>query len=534
MSKSKNIIFVILSMLLLSGSATYPMSYVKRWVTGPILKITSKAFAIFKRRPKTIIATAAAATGAFMLGRVIKTKNEHLVHALNNNQEFGSAILYNIFGATVPEDEQAPFVEQLVQAIRNQDYDTAQMYLESGIRIAKDQATLYADEFIEACAHKNDEQAKFWGFAGVSLEKQNERVTNALLHVLYFSHYASTLKMGKDGNPIFGENHHKSLEMVRSLIKLGANIDANNPEAAQIFHLVTFKGNKTIVLELINAGININIANFKGDTALHIAAHMGYTGIIQSLLQHKALINIQNKLGQSPLIRSIMADHLDTAGFLLRNHADVNIATNDGITPLMYAAMNGMVNFVVRLLACPTIDVHMQDAQGRTALEVASTEEIRDLLREYIQSNYLDDAQAPHGTTPLMRALIMNHRGLARNLCHLANNDLDDQDSFGCTALMRAIQRKNEPIALLLIEQGANVNIHDNVNMTALMYAAQYGLEHVVERLLGQHPEIDAQNDEGWTALMCATAANYPAIMQSLMASGAQKGTRIINGKVRP
>ena len=185
-----------------------------------------------------------------MLGRVLKTKNERLVHAINNNDEPQSELL-NLLGATVPQDQQEPFVEPLVQAIRDHDYETAYRYLNFGILIPKDQATQYADEFIEASEARDDKQSNFWAAAGVSLADPNEQVRNALLNALHFSHCAKDQKKVIPNKLPLGHNHKKSLESVRLLIKLGARIDANKPEAAYFSILLHLKATKRLFWNLL-------------------------------------------------------------------------------------------------------------------------------------------------------------------------------------------------------------------------------------------------------------------------------------------
>jgi ankyrin repeat protein len=57
--------------------------------------------------------------------------------------------------------------------------------------------------------------------------------------------------------------------------------------------------------------------------------------------------------------------------------------------------------------------------------------------------------------------------------------DINAKDDEGKTALMFALESKNQYIAEYLLEQGADVSIKDNAGNTTLMYAQ----EHSAKRL---------------------------------------------------
>ena len=54
-------------------------------------------------------------------------------------------------------------------------------------------------------------------------------------------------------------------------------------------------------------------------------------------------------------------------------------------TPLMHASIFGQVNAVKFLLQAGA-DIHATDKNGKTALELARTEEVKNILREELKS----------------------------------------------------------------------------------------------------------------------------------------------------
>ena len=81
----------------------------------------------------------------------------------------------------------------------------------------------------------------------------------------------------------------------------------------------------------------------------------------------------------------------------------------------------------------------------------------------------------------------------------LYNADVNVRDSYGFTALMRAVSEKNLDIVKILLEAGADVNAKNSNGSTALIGARS---DNIVKLLIEAGAEIDAQDSEGKTALM--------------------------------
>ena len=61
-----------------------------------------------------------------------------------------------------------------------------------------------------------------------------------------------------------------------------------------------------------------------------------------------------------------------------------------------------------------------------------------------------------------------------------AGAKLDVRSKSGQTALILAVGRQTEDIALVLIESGADIHIKDDLGMTAKKYAELFKLQHVL------------------------------------------------------
>ena len=106
--------------------------------------------------------------------------------------------------------------------------------------------------------------------------------------------------------------------------------------------------------------------------------------------------------------------------------------------------------------------------------------------------------------------------------CLQAGADVDDKDSDGRTALMRAAGVGDADCVRLLIEAGADVEDKDSGGRTALMRAARYNHTDCVRLLIEAGADVDDKDSDGWTALMRATEEGDADCVRLLIEAGAK------------
>ena len=148
--------------------------------------------------------------------------------------------------------------------------------------------------------------------------------------------------------PLHKAAENGSLEMVKILIEMGADIDAKDEGKATPLHYCILVGNIEIVKILLQKGADME-ARLEGEvisvcTPLHVAVKFSHMDIVKLLLGNGAQINTQDKIGNTVLHHTVENDtyhfdpfdpyfFLEIVKYLLEHGAQVDIRNNDNKTP---------------------------------------------------------------------------------------------------------------------------------------------------------------------------------------------------------
>lgn len=118
-------------------------------------------------------------------------------------------------------------------------------------------------------------------------------------------------------------------DMVRLLIKHGANIRACNPEGRTALHTAAIKGHVECATILLNHGADLNEASMNGRTPLMMAIIHNKHDILKLFLEH---CQKHHGLQNSGLLGTIIAEHADadTMSILASSHHLLKLLGLDG------------------------------------------------------------------------------------------------------------------------------------------------------------------------------------------------------------
>jgi uncharacterized protein len=339
-------------------------------------------------------------------------------------------------------------------------------------------------------------------------------------------------------------------------------------------------GDRPAIRLLAAQPAEVAAAEADGTTALHWAVRQDDVETARLLLDAGADANAETRHGITPLSLAAINGSVPATELLLKAGADPNRALPEGETALLTAARTGKPA-VLKLLLAHGADIRAREHWfGETALMWAAAENHSDAVAVLVEhgadvnerSTLLTVPRRRSGQsvlplghwTPLMYAARQGSLDAVRALAeHGADLNLTDPD--GATALVLAIINAHYDVAALLLDKGADPNIADTEARMAALYAAvdmsRLAIGHgrpntrptgaleavdLVQRLLAaganvnarlaaplmqrHHTAGDRALGEGATPLMRAAKSGDVAIMQLLLAAGADPALTQPNG----
>ena len=211
--------------------------------------------------------------------------------------------------------------------------------------------------------------------------------------------------------------------------------------------------------------------------------------------------------GNASLVEVVKSGNQQAAIALIGQRVDVNVPTQDGTTALHWAAHNGDVEMVGRLLRA-----------GANA-----------------------NARNQFGATPMSEAAFLGNEAIIEKLLK-AGADPDSPSADGQTALMLLARTENVAAAKLLLDHGAHVDAREKQKeQTALMWAAAESQPAMVRELVAHGADVNAhslinediaqvssepraqhQSFGGLTPLLFATREGCLSCAQTLVEGGAK------------
>jgi ankyrin len=267
-------------------------------------------------------------------------------------------------------------------------------------------------------------------------------------------------------------------DAVRALVKEGANVNAADTDGTTALHWASYRDDVETADLLIRAGANVNAANDLGATPLWAASQNGSEAMVRRLLAAGANPNAALLLGETPIMVASRSGHAAVVELLAVKTANVNARAARGQTALMWAVSQKHPQ-VVNVLLAHGADIN---ARSDTWGEVMAVP----------PHGYLDyNRSIPHGNeTALMFAARVGDLDSA-TLLVAAGANVNDEDAWGVSAVVLAAHSGFTELVEFLLEKGANAN-SDKAGFTALHEAIMRRDEKLARILLDHGADANA------------------------------------------
>lgn len=193
---------------------------------------------------------------------------------------------------------------------------------------------------------------------------------------------------------LMSDKHENKQDVTEGNGGKGQNYQAVNPviESTQRKLLISAKkGDRDTFLEsleiiLSNPKGDINFKDDSGWTALHHACDEGNLKIVDILINTNANVNCRTNNKKTPLHLTTSHGYFDISKMLVENGCTINSVDDEKNTPIHICASTGHIELLKYLLdRFPQADV--KNIYGKTPIDLAKKEDIKNLLQEYLKKN---------------------------------------------------------------------------------------------------------------------------------------------------
>ena len=202
-----------------------------------------------------------------------------------------------------------------------------------------------------------------------------------------------------------------NINIAKLLIERGAKLDEKDNEGKTALIWAVENGKLEIVELLIKEGANLDKRDNERNTALILAIYKdyldvhrnkNYTKIAKLLIEAGANLNVRYNLGKNALIWAVYLNRTEIVKLIIKkiietekqiknekdikkyNHEYLNEKDKNGFTALIWAAYLGRLE-LVELLVKSGAKIDETDNSGKTAIDYAKTDEIKQLLLEKLE-----------------------------------------------------------------------------------------------------------------------------------------------------
>ncbi|GFW41345.1 ankyrin-3 [Trichonephila clavipes] len=273
---------------------------------------------------------------------------------------------------------------------------------------------------------------------------------------------------------------------------------------------------------LIKNGANVNKKDNDGRTPLHLAVETGCRELVKLLLRNKALVNSEDKNKMTALHSSAVCGHKHILEILIEAGGNIHAPDIDGCTPLHLAAGKGHIH-IVEFLIDRGVDINATEEYGLTALHISTTKRHNGIIKLLLKNKaniYTVDCS---GWTPF-------YLSVAKEMSELylvTEIDINFRDTHGYTPLHVAAIYGDETLLKYCLNKSCNINVQCLRGFTALHFAAVGGHLKIVQLLLENGSNINAKGHDGCTALYIAIENNCENIVNVLLKKGAERQSNL-------
>jgi len=319
---------------------------------------------------------------------------------------------------------------------------------------------------------------------------------------------------------LLGHLHGREGALVQTLAQTGTTP----------LHTAAKAGDLDRVAELLAGGAGVNISDRQGLRPIHGAYTEGHVEIVKLLLP-KTPVSVMTDL----LFRETQGHAKEMVALLISHGADAGATDRYRGDSLLHRSAWGGDEEMIEFLLAHGADVNVLDKRAETPLTKAVQNGRRDvvglLLSHGADVNICAMGRAYNsGCTPLYYALSQDNVPIAEMLVNAGAN-LDIRPSLGNVTLLQ-MTLDHRPLFELMLTHGADINARSRGGKTPLHMASESGQVDEVRYLIDRKAAVNVQDNNGNTPLHLAARKGHGPVCAKLVESGADVAIRNERGRL--
>ena len=358
--------------------------------------------------------------------------------------------------------------------------------------------------------------------------------SNDLIRLLV-KHGANVNFADLNGNSVFHMLAQKNNSaMTHFFIKAGAKFDVVNNAGRYPIHEAFVYGNLGVARVLINAGCSVTKLDLSGNSLLHLACNRSDSKamkLLQMIAGKGLKVNQRNFNDETPLMIAAKTSSEEVIASLVNHGANINARLPNGATSLFFCKEE-LIPILIKLGA----DINLTNNKGSTAAVSArlnlNSKRIEAFQKLSSKGNGIREISVSGKKTNIFKAIKAKKLRLVEKIVRSFSDQLNVKSSnLGETPLLCAILEKDIAIIKFLLKNKADVNLANDLGRSPLHYAALSGDMEIVKLLCDNDANVFALDARGNTALHDAASVGAKSIYKFLIQRGASSQTKNNKGK---
>jgi uncharacterized protein (TIGR02145 family) len=346
---------------------------------------------------------------------------------------------------------------------------------------------------------------------------------NTIGRVMNRKHFAFSVRCVKDkteySTRVFDAAAKGHLDQLKQILKGdGTLIDKTDRNGKTPLHHAVINKRHDMVRYIIKKGANLDIRDEISATPLHYAAHTGDTDLVTLLLDSGSdALHSRARWKKTPLHVACERGYPNVVSVLLDRGADMEARTEQRRTALISVARESGSLEVIKMLIDRGADINARDISDDTALTLAAWRGFEEVV------NYLIMKKSVIPEEQKWSALWMAaENNLSRLYHYLIERGLRPEQALKKhpTLIHYAAAGGSVEIVSSLVKKGFDPLLTDKDGWTPLHYAASQGENDIIEYLIKYGIDKNSRNKKGETAYHLAVFREFPDTAKILKKMG--------------